>query len=616
MSKNNIKIFISYYKPSVLLKNDIFIPMHVGRALTKQSNKFSDKWLFDNLIGDNTGKNISKKNANYNELTAQYWAWKNLPQDVKYIGFMHYRRHLNFSDKVYQPNQWGLIERQYLDDNYIKDFGLDIDNIEKIVNQNDILTVEKWDVTNVGSKNVYDHYAHGDPKLHIKDYDLALKVLGEKYPEFIKSAEKYNKSKYGYFTNIFIMRRDVFDKYCEWLFDILSEVEKKSDISKYDFQEARIYGYISEWLFGIFITYLKNTTKLKIKELQRTMVQCTDVREAINICFTSDDNYAEYMGVAIASILQNKSPEDVINIYVLDGGISDKKKKEIETLSNIVPFNIEYIRVDENSTKDCPMNKEQHFTIATWYKCLLTLLPEQVDKVIYLDCDLVVNVSLYPLYNQDITNVYFKGVIDVLNQDNTDRLKLKKYCNAGVLLINLEKWRKDNLKNKFFKYINEHADKIVWADQDVINVVCQTGIEYIDQRWNTQLTDYSGGITDDFRDVGANGYIMHFISNKKPWGNKYSKWSKYWYRYIKRTPWKNKIFRYYTNKLKWLMSKFFKFIFSIDKFEDDVPKKQIKFIGLRFRYVDRTEIMLREFATLRKMIKEIEQKTNKTKSGK
>ena len=615
--KNNIKIFLSYHKPSVLLKNDIFTPIHVGRSIKKSRSSFEENWLNENLVGDDTGKNISKKNLNYCELTAQYWAWKNLPKDIKYVGFMHYRRHLNFTDTVFPINKWGLIEREFLDEDYIRDFGLDENNIEQVMKKYDIVTVEKWDVTNAKSKSNYDHYASSDSKLHIKDYDLALKILKKKYPEYATSADKYNKSKYGYFTNIFVMRRDIFDKYCEWLFDILGEVEKKSDISKYDFQEARIYGYISEWLFGIFITHLQNTTNLKIKELQRTIVQNTDIREPINICFTCDNNYAKYMGVAIASILKNKDKLDIINVYVLDGGITNERKKEIEQLNKIANFNITYIRIDNNMVKNYPIKPEHHFTIAVWYKCLLPLLPNFIDKIIYLDCDLVVNTSLYALFSQNLDNTYFKSVMDILVDENTSRLCLKKYCNAGVMLVNLKKWRKDNLIDKFAKYINEHQKEIFWADQDVINVVCQKGIEYIDDKWNCQVTDYCGGNSEHFKQIGANAYIMHFISDRKPWKGKYSHWSKYYYKYVKITPWKKDIFVYYKSIVKRTVSKIISGIFSIKNVEKNGPKKQVKILGLRFNFKNKLEIIRREFADLRwridKVNNQLEKIQNKTK---
>ena len=612
---NNIKIFLSYHKPSTLLKNEIFTPIHVGRALQTKRSDFNNKWLTENLIGDDEGENISNKNPNFCELTAQYWAWKNLPKSIKYVGFMHYRRHLNFTNTKFPINMWGLNERKELDSDYIKYFGLNTENVKKVVSKYDIVTVEKWDVTNAGTKNNYDHYASSDPKLHIKDYDLALDILYKKYPEYKQSAETYNNSKYGYYTNIFVMRRDIFNKYCEWLFDILFEVEKQTDISNYDFQEARIYGYISEWLFGIFITHLQNTTNLKIKELQRTLVINTDIREPINICFASDNNYAKHMGIAIASILKNKESSDVINIYVLDGGIADKTKKEIASLSKIAPFNIEYIQIDKTKFNKMPMCGTKHLSQAAYYRLTIGSQLPTLDKVLYLDCDLVVNKSLYNLYSTDIHNYYISGVIDILVDENTSRLKLDKYVNSGVLLMNLELWRKKNIEAKFFKYIEDNSDKIVWHDQDVLNVVCQNGIEYLDQRWNTQITPYGGNKSEEYRAIGSNGYIIHFISDKKPWHGKYDKFNKYYYNYVKITPWKKDVLTYYKSVVKRIFSSFIKDIFSINNVEDRLPKKEVRLFGMRFKFVRKTELMLREINDLRCRIDKINNQLYKMQKG-
>ena len=102
----SIKIFITYHKPYQLLKSDILIPLHVGRSVTnllskdcQPLNENECQWMKDNMIGDDTGENISHRNRNYCELTGIYWAWKNYEKigNPDYIGFMHYRRHFIFS---------------------------------------------------------------------------------------------------------------------------------------------------------------------------------------------------------------------------------------------------------------------------------------------------------------------------------------------------------------------------------------------------------------------------------------------------------------------------------------------------------------------------------------
>ncbi|HBK6302481.1 TPA: DUF4422 domain-containing protein, partial [Campylobacter jejuni] len=102
----SIKILVGYHKPAELLKDDILTPIHLGRALATEASKDGNiskddyKWMCENMIGDDTGDNISYLNRCLNELTGIYWAWKNYDKlgNPDYIGFMHYRRHFIFDN--------------------------------------------------------------------------------------------------------------------------------------------------------------------------------------------------------------------------------------------------------------------------------------------------------------------------------------------------------------------------------------------------------------------------------------------------------------------------------------------------------------------------------------
>ena len=123
MEKPKVKILISYHKPAVLLKDEVLTPIHVGRALATQSSKDGSiseedyKWMLDNMIGDDTGDNISHLNRTLNELTAIYWAWKNYDKlgNPDYIGFMHYRRLLVFNEYEYDKYEQTKINKAYRD---------------------------------------------------------------------------------------------------------------------------------------------------------------------------------------------------------------------------------------------------------------------------------------------------------------------------------------------------------------------------------------------------------------------------------------------------------------------------------------------------------------------
>ena len=161
--------------------------------------------------------------------------------------------------------------------------------------------------------------------------------------------------------------------------------------------------------------------------------------EKINVCLACDDNYSKYAGVVIASTLANANSDDDLVFYILDGGISETRKSEILSLKSIKSCDINFVTIDETlfeEYKKVPTLK--HISFATFYRLKLdTLLPE-VDKIIYLDCDMAVVSSLKELFETDFENNYACGVRDI------GRKLLRKnpnYVNAGMLFFNLKLMR-------------------------------------------------------------------------------------------------------------------------------------------------------------------------------
>ena len=240
-NRKNIKILVCYHKKDVLLKDDVLVPIHVGRALALRKKNSQDpelQWLLENTIGDNTGDNISEKNASYNELTALYWAWKNYDKlgNPDYIGLMHYRRHF-----IFRPSNKVVEECDGIDETYFDKINYNESSIEHLFDDCDF-------VAHVGQvDNVYKHYAENH---HIEDLDLAIKILKQKYPRYTKTANKYLNLSYANLCNMFILPKDLFFRYCKWIFDILQAFEDKTDLS-----EKRLF--ISERLTGIFMEQFK-----------------------------------------------------------------------------------------------------------------------------------------------------------------------------------------------------------------------------------------------------------------------------------------------------------------------------------------------------------------------
>lgn len=213
-----IKVFVACHKPGPVYQDNVYTPIHVGRELSKYREEMSD------MIGDDTGENISRKNPYYSELTAQYWAWKNV-NDVKYIGFCHYRRffNVNLSD--------GFVEAVFK-------------HYDVVMTQAILTKTVECDLT---------HY------VTLEDISIFLMILKNKYPEYERTAIDYLWNNEIHQKNMLICRKELFDDYAEWIFGILEECEKYIQISPY-MRGKRVFGYLGEFFMPVF--FLHNHCKI------------------------------------------------------------------------------------------------------------------------------------------------------------------------------------------------------------------------------------------------------------------------------------------------------------------------------------------------------------------
>ena len=233
MSKT--KIFVTYKNRHQLFKSDIITPIQTGRAIADE--------IFDEMLGDDTGENISSLNNNFCELSAIYWVWKNQDKidNPERIGFMHYRRHFLFHDGDFATNGYYTVL------NRIKyDYEILENNIEKFCSQYEIITAKKMHL----SQTVYEQYANCH---NIEDYDKAIEIAKSKYPQYASIIDEYNNLTYGYYFNMFIFPQKIFNEYCTWLFDILFGVFDNIGKLKENAYQQRAIGFIAERLTGVYI---------------------------------------------------------------------------------------------------------------------------------------------------------------------------------------------------------------------------------------------------------------------------------------------------------------------------------------------------------------------------
>lgn len=233
----DIKIIVAAHRPYEMPKEDIYLPIHVGK---KGKKSFGIK-------GDDTGDNISEKNPYFCELTAIYWAYKNL--DADFIGLAHYRRQFSLKPKT-------------------SDFSsvLSSEQAKELVSKNDVILPRKQ---RYFIESLYSHYAHTHDEEHLK---VLRGVICDICPEYLPHFIALKKRTSAHMFNMFIMKKEIFVSYCEWLFKLLFEAEKRLDLESMPPFEKRVIGRYAELLLDMWIEH----NGIKYKEIPYVYMEKVD----------------------------------------------------------------------------------------------------------------------------------------------------------------------------------------------------------------------------------------------------------------------------------------------------------------------------------------------------
>ena len=255
------------------------------------------------------------------------------------------------------------------------------------------------------------------------------------------------------------------------------------------------------------------------------------------IVLSTDDNFVQHCCAAMVSILRNN--KDVI-FYILCESIFPENKKILQEIAEANSGVCQIISVSHSIVKQFPMPEGEfigHISVATYYRLLVSsLLPSNIERCIYLDCDIIVRGSLEDLYNTDIRDKAIAAVYQDdpqwVNAEVYEKLSIPRqygYFNAGVLLINLDYWRINNVENRLINYINKNYSKILFHDQDTLNGTLYKETVSLSCRWNMLsyfLKNCLYSVSSEHclshkRDIcdslWFNPIVIHFVSRLKPW---------------------------------------------------------------------------------------------------
>ncbi|MCM0592691.2 MAG: glycosyltransferase family 8 protein [Gloeotrichia echinulata IR180] len=276
--------------------------------------------------------------------------------------------------------------------------------------------------------------------------------------------------------------------------------------------------------------YLPNISQPVIKV--KFMAVISEIQPIVVVC-AADNNYAMPLAVTVRSALANLKSNRKMSLFILDGGISKFNQRKIIKSLPSEQVDISWIKIDNRVLDNLVLTR--HLTVTCYYRLLITkFLSQELDKVIYLDSDMVVTGNLENLWNIDLGNNYVLAVQDDVELyismssglRNYHELGIdpdSKYFNSGLLVINLEKWRSENIGEKVIEYV-KHNREYVQNDQDGLNAVLAGKWGELHPRWNQMPRIYhysswkdSPFAEDIYNELLHQPNIIHFTNSPKPW---------------------------------------------------------------------------------------------------
>lgn len=311
----------------------------------------------------------------------------------------------------------------------------------------------------------------------------------------------------------------------------------------------------------------------------------------IPVVLSSDNNYAAYLGVTIASIVQNARSDCRYKIYILDGGISEWNKSRLISLaaSNVAIEFFDILAYLKNVDLS-QFHISAHFALPTYFRFFIPEIFSSYEQVIYLDCDLVAVSDISPLAGIDMGNCLFAAARDLegirqyrhekyFTDYCTNILQLKNpedYLQAGVMVFNIKNCLKENFKERLLQKLAVIGNPM-YVDQDILNAECEGKIFFLDScwncTWNSSEKRSDKNLLKRQAEAVKNMKILHFASNIKPWTFPERPYADFFWKYARQTPFYEELlfnkptlnllksaFFYRQNKLKYYIYKLFAFL--------------------------------------------------------
>ena len=544
-----IEIYVACHKPSELPDNPLFVPIHVGSAIAQRT--------LPGLVRDDEGDNISAKNPHYCEMTAQYWAWKHSKAD--YIGLCHYRRYLSFSDRHFDNltgDRRGQVLAKALTPGTEAKYGLlDQEAVRSIVTSHDILVGEAQDLSKVYTPfgvqpTVLKHWqAHDMALINVKDLEALFDIVQARYPEFYKDMREYLDGKYFYGFNTFVMRRDLYCELCEMEFAVLAELEQRVDLSHYNQQLSRIYGFMGEILFSSYIYHKKKRNPaLRVGERQLLYFDQTDALPAFQpqsadsvkvvLDLGNEDGFLIYP--VLAGILAHLDPSRSYELLLLCEKMDPYYRKGLQTVVQAH----ENVRFDICNITSFYAGIEELYQIKSHASSLFLpwILPN-CDRCVYLRWNTLVRSDIAALYDVEMQgrpvaaarNIFEIGRMNTYYKEERhyaeDVLGIRDiydFVSDEAVVLDLAAMRKVPLSELAHRCAElEHGTKRAIRPEEQFNVIWQGQMVLLPQRMNCLISNeweqefFTGeaplALAKEWRAAAKDAVVVRYDAKDGPW---------------------------------------------------------------------------------------------------
>lgn len=273
----------------------------------------------------------------------------------------------------------------------------------------------------------------------------------------------------------------------------------------------------------------------------------------INILCAADDNYVPYCGIMLTSVFDNNKDSEIEVYILIDKPLSVSNCRRIERLSRHYHQKINLVMVDNSFVAQFPTRGMSYWSVAMYYRLFAAeLLPNSIDTILYLDCDIIVNSSIESLFEIDMEDAAIASVCDIYNfsTECSERLGYPPeggYFNSGVLLMNLSYWREHRIGEECLNYLKNNYNCLLANDQDVLNAVLWDRKLELPLTYNYQLQFLSNyffnlqfpSMKQNILDTYENPTIIHYAYSIKPWSVMYYRlpFSDVWEHYKRISQW-------------------------------------------------------------------------------